>query len=85
MLNSGFANEQARALAARLRGQSGDLLSKARSALCLVTQHEPDSAEVRTAAELLKRLQTEAGLDEAKALDRLALMAINLNEFLYLD
>ena len=85
MLNSAFTNDQATLLGNRLRAQPGELTAKVRTALSLVSQHEPDPAELRTAAELVKRLESEGGLDEAKALDRLALMAINLNEFLYLD
>jgi hypothetical protein len=31
------------------------------------------------------RLQSEGRLDERQALDKLALLALNLNEFVYLD
>jgi hypothetical protein len=51
----------------------------------LVTQHEPTEPELRTALQMVNRLQQEHGLNEAQSLDRLALLAINLNEFLYLD
>jgi len=85
MLNSAFTNDQAALLGERLSAQPGDLSSRVRSALSLVTQREPAEADLRTANRLIERLRSEAGLSEQQALDRVALMALNLNEFIYLD
>jgi mono/diheme cytochrome c family protein len=85
MLNSSFTNDQAKIMGDKLRAIPGDLPAKVRRALALVTQHEPTEPELRTALQMVNRLQQEHGLNEAQSLDRLALLAINLNEFLYLD
>jgi len=85
MLNSTFINEQAALLGGRIDAQPGDLHSRVRTTLSLVTQREPSEGDVRTATRLVERLHSEAGLEERQALDRVALMALNLNEFIYLD
>jgi hypothetical protein len=45
----------------------------------------PSSAEIKAALEMLADIRTSAKLSEKDALDRFALLALNLNEFLYLD
>ena len=85
MLNSKFVNDQAAELADRLRSIGGDDRTRVREALRLVTQREPAKRELEQCLSLLQRLRDEAGLDSEMALDRLALLALNLNEFMYLD
>ncbi|RFC44238.1 MAG: Protein of unknown function DUF1553/DUF1549/Planctomycete cytochrome C [Verrucomicrobia bacterium] len=85
MLNSGFTNQQAALLGERLWREEPDLESRVRSALRLVTQREPEAKDERIATELVRRLQSVGSLDERAALDHLALLALNLNEFVHLD
>lgn len=86
MLNSAFVNDQARVFAERLLREGGaDDRSRVVYALGLVTQRVPLPDEIDHCLGFLKRLRTEAGLDDHAALERFALLALNLNEFIYLD
>jgi len=85
MLNSEFTNLQAVTLAKRLRAEGKTPEEQVRLGLRLSTQREPDAAQVTESLSLIDRLQKDAGLSAEAALDRFALMALNLNEFIYLD
>jgi mono/diheme cytochrome c family protein len=86
MLNGDFLNAQAVILADRLRREAGDdVAAQVRLALRLATAREPGPAEVRRGVALVESLRTRAGLAPDSARKALALMALNLNEFLYLD
>jgi hypothetical protein len=45
----------------------------------------PDAEERTTSIELIKSMQTEHGHDLPTAINRFALMILNLNEFVFLD
>jgi cytochrome c553 len=86
MLNSAFVNDQAAAFAARVRARSGDEPAAfARAALALALARPPTGDEVAACLDLERRLRDEAGLAAAAALDRLCLVILNLNEFVWLD
>ena len=86
MLNSKFVNDQAAMFADRCQTEGGDTLeSQLRFGLRLALQREPAAAEVEEALELIERLKVEAELDDDLAMDRFALLALNLNAFVYLD
>ncbi len=85
MLNSKFVNDHAKLLGQRLREMDGEIGDKVTRALQLVTQREPDAQDVQQCVELYEKLQSDAGVSESDALDRVALLALNLNEFIYLD
>jgi hypothetical protein len=86
MLNGRFLNDQAAALAARLRREAGgDAAARVRLGLRLVTSREPTDAEVRRGVELMAALVARDGMTPGKALDAFGLVALNLNEFLYVD
>lgn len=85
LLNSAFANEQARLLAAAMRGGGGTLDEQIARGLAAVLQRNATSDEIGQLRELHRDLRERAGLDESAALDRVALVALNLNEFIYLD
>jgi len=86
MLNSKLVNDQAVVFAEMLRaGSEDDLRSRIHRGLALVTQRNPEEAEVEHCVELVERLQSERGLTEEQAMERFALVAMNLNEFMYLD
>jgi hypothetical protein len=86
MLNGGFTNEQAAALAERLRREApGNLEKQVRRAIRLTTGRVPAEAEVRKDVAFVEELRAKDGLDEAAALRQYCLLALNTNEFVYLD
>ena len=86
MMNGEFVNNQAADFAAHLRaGSSNDIRSQIQTALYLVTQRPPKPDEIDHCEAFYKRLQSEQGLSPDQALERIALLALNLNEFIYLD
>jgi len=85
MLNSKFINDQAAILGQKMRSFNGDERAKISEALRIVTQKEPVATDVDRCLDLYQRFQSEAGLNPDVAMDRIALLALNLNEFLYLD
>ncbi|MBX9677571.1 MAG: DUF1553 domain-containing protein [Gemmataceae bacterium] len=85
LLNSEFAQRQADALAARLRKDAGEKLEdQVRHGLNLTTQRTPTDAEVRKAMDLIKGLRDD-GVSPEASIRYFCLMALNLNEFVYLD
>jgi hypothetical protein len=86
MLNSAFLNEQAGVFAASLRREAGDeLAAQVRLALRRVTQRAPTAAEVERGVRFVRALRDEDELPAEEALRRLCLLALNLNEFVYVD
>jgi hypothetical protein len=86
MLNSAFLNQQAEILASRLRREAGDDLSRQVAlALRLVTDRPPRDAEVRRGVDLIETLKTRDGVRPDAALRSFCLVALNLDEFVYLD
>ena len=45
----------------------------------------PSEKEVGAALKMVEDIRSSANLSEKDALDRFALLALNLNEFIYLD
>jgi hypothetical protein len=85
MLNSGFVNAQAHLLAGRVRREAGDDRRKqVERALALVTSRHPSDSETRRGLDLVTALET-GGMKADDALASFCLVALNLNEFLYLD
>jgi mono/diheme cytochrome c family protein len=86
MLNSDFLNQQATLLAARLRREAGDdVRQQVRLGLYLVTSRPPTEAEINRGAGLVEEFCAEHGLEPSLALKYFCLMALNLNEMVYLD
>jgi hypothetical protein len=86
LLNSAFMNEQAAIFARKLEKESpGDPAGQVRRGLRAVTQRAPTDAEVRRGVALVEDLVKNAGLPADRALPAFCLMALNLNEFVYLD
>lgn len=86
MLNSSWVQEQARAYAAFLKKQAGaDPAAQVRLALRRSTQRTPTTAEVERGLKLMRDLQERERLQPDAALSAFCLVALNLNEFLYLD
>ena len=85
MLNSEFVNEQALVLAESAREVRGCAESRVSEILERVTSRPATVEEVVQAMAFMDILQSEQGLCPERALDRFALLALNLNEFIFLD
>ena len=86
MLNGKFINDQALAFANRMRWEGGVTVEdRARFGLRLVLCREPEPAEIQRALTFMQELQQHEGVSSEVALDRFALLALNLNEFIFLD
>ncbi|MBL8798933.1 MAG: DUF1553 domain-containing protein [Planctomycetia bacterium] len=86
LLNGDFANEQAKLFAADLRKQAGDdVNAQVKLALRRVTQREPSAREVERGLRFLSTMQAAHKQSPDEALKAFCLLALNLNEFVYLD
>ncbi|NBR85854.1 MAG: DUF1553 domain-containing protein [Proteobacteria bacterium] len=86
MLNSAFLNEQADVFAARLRREAGDDVSKqVRLGLQLVTTRPPTDTEVQRSLGLVAALRAQDNATAEVALKYFCLMALNLNELVFVD
>ncbi|TWT41477.1 Planctomycete cytochrome C [Thalassoglobus neptunius] len=86
MLNSDFLNTQAGIFAEDIVAEAGDNLSdQVQLALQRVLQRDPTQSEIDRGTDLINDLQSEYGQDQSTALKNFCLLALNLNEFMYLD
>ena len=86
MLNGKFMNDSAITFAERIRKEAGaDPAKQIAHGLKLILSRTPSSEEIKGAINMLEDIKTSAKLSDKDALDRFALLALNLNEFLYLD
>ncbi len=85
-LNGRFFNDQAALLAERARREAGGSTdAQVRRVLELVTSRPPVESEVVRGVRLVRTLEREEGVTSSRALTSFCLLALNLNEFLYLD
>ncbi len=85
MLNSAFVNEQAAIFAERMRKTGAEARGQIAEGLRVALQRPAKPDELEHLVSLYETLQRKAGLSSAQALDRVALLTLNLNEFIYLD
>jgi hypothetical protein len=86
MLNGQFANEQARFLAERVRTEAGDdPEDQVARAIEITLGREATKEEITDGLDLLNQLTKEHNRDPQEALRYWCLVALNQNEFLYLD
>ncbi|MSU63246.1 MAG: DUF1553 domain-containing protein [Pedosphaera sp.] len=86
MINGDFLNQQAQVLAARLRREAGDdVRQQVRLGLYLVTARPPTETEIKQGVGLIDAIQKENPAAPELALNYFCLMALNLNEMVYLD
>lgn len=85
MLNSSFVNEQARIFAKRMRESGGDVRAQIADGLQVALQRPARPEELDHLTAFYESLQRDASLTPVQALDRVALLTLNLNEFIYLD
>jgi hypothetical protein len=70
----------------RLRTEAGEEPNKqVEHALKLVFSRNPKADEIGAGVEMIKNMKDKFNLSNEEALDRFALLALNLNEFVYLD
>ena len=63
----------------------GDVQEQVRRGLHLVTGRIPSSIEIEEGLAFVRDLTETEGMDEISALATFCLVALNLNEFLYVD
>lgn len=86
MLNSKWTNDQSRVFAAFLRMKAGPKVEdQVRLCLQRTLQRVPTPAEVTRGVKLIDTLQKDEHLTADAALASYCLVALNLNEFIYLD
>jgi hypothetical protein len=86
MLNGQFANEQAGYLAARVRREAGDEpRAQVARAIEITLGRAATDEEIVDGLDLLEQLTEEHDRDEQEALRYWCLVALNQNEFMYLD
>ena len=86
MINSEFMNEEAKVFAESLRKEKPDNPSaQVTLGLSRVLQRTPKESEVKRGLELMNELKTQDKVSDDEALRLFCLVALNLNEFLFLD
>ncbi len=86
LLNSAWMQRQAAYLLERVQRDAGDnLRQQAARCLELVLSRPPRTEDVKQLTDLVHRLRQRHGLSETHARQAMCLVALNLNEFLYLD
>jgi hypothetical protein len=86
MLNGEFTQEQSEALAQRLqREHPNDLRGQVARAIRLTTTRVPEAREIDQDVEFVRSLQKSGSLTDSEALRHYCLLALNTNEFIYLD
>ena len=86
LINSTFANEQAALFAASLRREAGqDTTTCVKAGLIRVLQRQPTEREIARGLKFVDDNIQQEKVSADEALRRFCLLAINLNEFVYLD
>ena len=86
MLNGEFTQEQSALLAERLQREHPDnLQAQVARAIRLSTSREPTAHEIDQDVAFVRSLQAKGNLSPADALRHYCLLALNTNEFIYLD
>lgn len=86
MLNGKFINQQAQDFARRIRQHGGSTLTQQlKYGLELVLSRQPSNEEIHWANGFIETLVNDEQVKLDIALDRFALLALNLNEFIFLD
>lgn len=86
MLNGEFLNEQATIFAQNVKRDAGQTpAAQVRLALERVFQRPASSKEIERGIAFVNRMQTEHGMSADESLRRFCLLALNLNEFVFLD
>ena len=86
LLNSDFSNDRAGALAQRLMDEHPhDLDAQIRRAIALSTNRPATAQEIEEARDFIELLKRDEGFQNLESLQTFCLLALNLNEFIYVD
>ena len=86
LLNSNFVNDKAAIFAKRLEEEvKGDITARIKRGLEIVTSKPANPKSLKIAEEMIKKLKSDHGLDDQAALQRFCLVALNMNEFIFVD
>ena len=86
LLHSDFMQSQAGHLANRVKQEAGEETeARVIHTLRLLLSREPDRAIIDDSLQLIERLTVDHGVDREEAFRQFCVMALNLNEFVYLD
>ena len=86
MINSAYINQQAQVFADYLTKQAGsDPTAQVKLALRRVLQREPTPKEIERGVKYIASAQSKQRVAEGEALRLFCVIALNLNEFIYLD
>ena len=85
MMNSEFTNEQARHFAKSVAAENPELTAQVAEILQRVTQRRPAPAEVQRGIAMIEDLKLNESLSAEQALETFCLLALNLNEFVFID
>lgn len=85
LLNSDFLNEQAKIFAESIRKEAEEPAEQVRRTLWRVSQRPPTEAEVERGVRFLQAMQERFRLSADESLRRYCLLALNLNEFVFID
>ncbi len=86
MLNGDFANAQAAVFADRLKKEAGqNPADQIALAVRLTTCRPATKTDIERGRDLMKKLKEKHGLNDEEALKYFCLLALNTNEFFYLD
>jgi hypothetical protein len=84
MLNSKFLNDSAAALSKRVQEGHQTVFDQVARAIELATSRPASKVDITDGVKLVETL-IKTGVDKNQALQRFCLLALNLNEFLYID
>ena len=86
LLNSEFVNKQAEILAKRVESENAaNLQTKVWLVLNKVTARTPDNDEVDQGLAFIEEMKAKHGATDQRAFELFCLLALNLNEFMYID
>lgn len=85
MINSEFMQQQADSFAKYVKRSADTPETQVRTALMRVMQRTPSTEEITHGLNLMKALKSEHQMNDDQALKYFCLVALNLNEFMYLD
>ncbi len=85
MINSDFLKQQSAVFAQYVAEQHADVAAQVRMALSCVMQRPPSETEVQRGVDFIEVVKTSDDVSDEEALRQFCLIALNLNEFLFLD
>jgi mono/diheme cytochrome c family protein len=85
MINSRFTNDQARIFAEQVLRHHRDVDQQVTEILWRVLQRKPTTPEIERGIKFIQTNLSEPGVSHEQALEMFCLLALNLNEFVYLD